>query len=154
MPRAGLIRLLVFMHDLAWVVPAIGLAYWLRFNLSAVPDSYAADLSVLLTAALVAHPLANAAFGLYRGVWRFASVPDLLVIGKAVAAGAGLALALTVAWNRLDGVPRSLVLLYPLLLAVMLAAPRLLYRHWVDRRRFRLGPVSYTHLTLPTIYSV
>lgn len=140
MPRAGLIRLLVFMHDLAWVVPAIGLAYWLRFNLGEVPESYAADLSVLLTAALVAHPLANAAFGLYRGVWRFASVPDLLVIVKAVAAGAGLALALSVAWNRLDGVPRSLLLLYPLLLAVMLAAPRLLYRHWVDRRRFRLGP--------------
>lgn len=139
-PGAGLIRLLVFVHDVAWVVPAIGLAYWLRFNLGAVPESYAADLSVLLLAALVAHPLANAAFGLYRGVWRFASVPDLLVIAKAVAAGAGLALALAVAWNRLEGVPRSLLLLYPLLLAVMLAAPRLLYRHWVDRRRFRLGP--------------
>ena len=37
-------------------------------------------------------------------------------------------------YNRLEGVPRSVMLLYPVLLAVLLGGPRLIYRYWKDSR--------------------
>jgi FlaA1/EpsC-like NDP-sugar epimerase len=48
--------------------------------------------------------------GLYRGLWRFASVPDLFNLAKAalfgmIAIGLGLFL-----YNRLDEVPRTVLL--------------------------------------------
>jgi len=37
-------------------------------------------------------------------------------------------------YNRLDGVPRSVLLLYPFVLALCLGMPRLMYRVWKDSR--------------------
>ena len=70
--------------------------------------------------------------GLYRGLWRFASLPDLGNIIRASLIGV---LAITLAlflFNRLEGVPRSVFLAYPFILTVMLGLPRLLYRLWKD----------------------
>src|SRR3546814_7457222 len=54
--------------------------------------------------------------GLYRGVWRFASLPDLLNILKASLAGLlAIVLALFL-YNSLELVPRSVLALYPILL--------------------------------------
>ena len=38
-------------------------------------------------------------------------------------------------YNRLDFVPRTVLVLYPLVLMGLLGAPRLLYRAWKDSRR-------------------
>ncbi len=68
--------------------------------------------------------------GLYKGVWRFASLPDLWNILRAAIVGTvaiGVALFL---YGRLEGVPRSVLLLYPFVLALFLGAPRLAYRFW------------------------
>jgi FlaA1/EpsC-like NDP-sugar epimerase len=71
--------------------------------------------------------------GLYRGLWRFASVPDLWNILKASVLGLfGIALGLFL-YNRLGTLPRSVLVLYPLVLVCLLGAPRLLYRAWKDR---------------------
>jgi len=72
--------------------------------------------------------------GLYKGLWRFASLPDLWNIAKAAVLGA-LAIAMTLAiYNRLETVPRTVLIVYPLVLALLLGAPRLLYRYWKDSR--------------------
>ncbi len=72
--------------------------------------------------------------GLYKGLWRFASLPDLWNIIRACVLGA-LAVALTLfLYNRLATVPRTVLALYPLVLAVLLGAPRLAYRYWKDSR--------------------
>jgi FlaA1/EpsC-like NDP-sugar epimerase len=71
--------------------------------------------------------------GLYRGLWRFASLPDLINIAKASVLGL---LAIVVGMfmiNRLDMVPRSALVLYPIVLIVLVGGPRLLYRGWKDR---------------------
>jgi FlaA1/EpsC-like NDP-sugar epimerase len=78
---------LVLGHDLAAAVLAWLGAYWLRFNLS-LPAEHLA--SALATLAWVA-PLQFAVFwgfGLYRGIWRFASLPDLKRILQAVGVAA------------------------------------------------------------------
>ena len=72
--------------------------------------------------------------GLYKGLWRFASLPDLWNIAKAAVLGA-LAIAMTLAiYNRLETVPRTVLVVYPLVLSVLLGTPRLLYRYWKDSR--------------------
>ena len=75
-------------------------------------------------------------FGLYRGVWRFASLPDLVRIIKAVAMGV-LVLALELFFiTRLQDVPRSILPLYGSTLVAVLGGPRLLYRCFKDHRLY------------------
>ncbi|MCC6439462.1 MAG: polysaccharide biosynthesis protein, partial [Rhodanobacteraceae bacterium] len=72
--------------------------------------------------------------GLYKGLWRFASLPDLWNILRAALLGA-LLIALTLfIYNRLATVPRTVLVVYPVCLAVMLGLPRLAYRYWKDNR--------------------
>ncbi|MDE2598250.1 MAG: polysaccharide biosynthesis protein [Rhodocyclaceae bacterium] len=80
--------------------------------------------------------------GLYRGIWRFASIPDLRRIGLSVGvASLAVPMALFMA-NRLQEVPRSALILNPLLLFLFMGASRFLYRAWKDGVLFsthRLG---------------
>jgi FlaA1/EpsC-like NDP-sugar epimerase len=72
--------------------------------------------------------------GLYRGLWRFASLPDLWNIARGGVLGAlAIALALFL-FTRLEGVPRAVLVLYPFALLVLLGGPRLAYRYWKDSR--------------------
>jgi FlaA1/EpsC-like NDP-sugar epimerase len=133
------------LHDLcaagvAWVV-----GYALRFNFDIPPGFVAAMWSNLLWTiplqAVIFH-----GFGLYRGIWRFASIPDLRRI--VLAAGtAGLAIpALLLMLQRLNDVPRSVLVLHPLLLVMIMGGSRFLYRAWKDGhlispRQFDAEPV-------------
>lgn len=127
-------RWAAFAHDLLMVPASWLTAYWLRFNLSAIPLEYRdTALSAILPIVLIE----GAVFwslGLYRGVWRFASLPDLERILKAVALGTLLSLLALFAINRLHGVPRSVPVLFALLQLLLLAGPRVLYRWLKDRR--------------------
>lgn len=126
-------RGLIVAHDLVMVPLAWLAAYWLRFNLERVPQPFwnaALHATVLV---LVIQGASFWYFGLYRGVWRFASLPDMVRILKAVSIGvvlSALALFLT---TRLASVPRSVFPLDALLLGGLLAGPRFLYR-WIKDR--------------------
>lgn len=69
--------------------------------------------------------------GLYRGLWRFASVADLINIFKASFIGL-LAIVVVFSYRRLDGIPMSVLVVYPFALSALLGTPRLLYRAWKD----------------------
>jgi len=87
--------------------------------------------------------------GLYRGVWRFASMPDLVNILKAAMIGLlAIMLVLFVFNRRLDQVPRSVLLLYPLLLTALLGMPRLVYRAWKDHQIARTDKAALRVLIL------
>lgn len=71
--------------------------------------------------------------GLYRGVWRFASLPDLFNIARAAVFGlCALVLAFLLA-GKLSTLPLQTMVLYVPGLAVLLGAPRLIYRAWKDQ---------------------
>jgi FlaA1/EpsC-like NDP-sugar epimerase len=72
-------------------------------------------------------------FGLYRGIWRFASIPDLVRIIKAVAAGLVVAATVSFILTRLQNVPRSVFILDGILLVLLLGGPRFVYRWFKDR---------------------
>jgi len=130
----------VFLHDMVMVPVAWMGAYWVRYNMGDIPDAALHRALLYLPFVIVTQTIIFRVFGLYRGVWRFASIPDLIRIGKAVAMGGlfvGLGLFLS---TRLYGVPRSVLPLYSVLLFLLLCGPRFLYRSWKDSRQYeRVG---------------
>ncbi len=126
-------RLAVVAHDMLMVWLAWTAVSMMRWSL--VPNPPPVSLfGVEVWIVLGAQGLIFWWTGLYKGLWRFASLPDLWNIAKAAVLGA-LAIAMALAlYNRLETVPRTVLIVYPLVLSVLLGTPRLLYRYWKDSR--------------------
>ena len=71
--------------------------------------------------------------GLYRGIWRFASLPDLFNIARAVTLTVAIFLPVMFVLTRLEALPRSTLLIDWFVLIALLGAPRLAYRLFKDR---------------------
>ncbi len=124
-------RLAVIAHDLFMVGIAFALAYLSRYNFSFQHLGWQPLLQMLALVITIQGAILWWT-RLYRGVWRFASIPDLWNIIRAAFLGAlAVSLALFI-YNRLDGVPRTSLLLYPVFLVFLLGSPRLIYRMWKD----------------------
>ncbi|MCC6201625.1 MAG: polysaccharide biosynthesis protein [Gammaproteobacteria bacterium] len=123
-----------FAHDLLIIPPAWLLAYWIRFDLGPIPGPFLETAVMTLPGIMLVQACANWAFGLYRGVWRFASVPDFKRIAKAVAVGVVCTVLLLFLVTRMEAVPRTVIPLYALLQIVFLGGSRLVYRSLKDRR--------------------
>ena len=131
--------LLAILHDLMAVATAWLIAYWLRFNLE-LPEPY--NQQALISALWVV-PLYGVIFfasGLYRGIWRFASLPDLQRIILAVGGGALAAAAMLLMLQFT--VPRSVLIISPVLLVMIMGGSRLAYRGWKERRLSALMPAG------------
>ncbi len=125
-------RFAIVVHDLGMVLLAWMAAYLIRHNF-ALPAIEWRPALYLLPVVAVAQGLVFWSIGLHRGLWRFASIPDLWNIIRAAVLGAlAVSLALFL-FNRLAGVPRVVLAVYPVLLILLLSAPRLAYRMWRDR---------------------
>src|SRR5574343_31773 len=130
--------LAAFAHDLVAAVLACMLAFALRFNFDIPSEFYASAWQSLFWVL----PLFGAlffAFGLYRGLWRFASLSDLQHLVAAVLTGALLTTA-AVVFLGLGPIPRSVLVLHPLLLALARWGSRFAYRSWKEHRLY--GPAK------------
>jgi len=122
-------------HDLLMIPVAWIGSYWLRFNLGAIPENVLDPALLYLLFVIPVQAIVFRVFGLYRGVWRFASMPDLLRIVKGVGVGIVLILALLFIVYRLESIPRTVPILYAVLLVFLLSAPRFLFR-WSKDSKF------------------
>ncbi len=123
----------IILHDILVAALAWLGAYWLRFNLEVPFEFRTAALSTLFWVV----PLQAAVFwrfGLYRGIWRFASLPDLKRIVIAVGIAALLIPLVLVLFRVHAVVPRSVLILDPLLLVIVMGGSRLAYRAWKEHR--------------------
>ena len=128
-------RIAVIGHDLAMVWLAWQLLHFVRYTIWV--DSPPLPLFSGTTAiVLVVQGLVFWKVGLYKGLWRFASVTDIGNIFRASFLGVA-AIVLVLAFRRLEGVPLSVLALYPIVLAAFLGLPRLVYRAWSDYRASR-----------------
>ncbi len=127
-----------FLHDLLMIPLAWFGAYWLRFNLGTIPPEFMRPALTWLPLVMVAQAGAFIYFQLYRGHWRFASLPDLIRIIKAVIVGAIIVVAAIFVTTRLQLIPRSVFPLYCVLLVGLLGFPRMVYR-WIKDRRLYIG---------------
>src|SRR5512132_4038334 len=126
---------LAFAHDVAAAGVAWLAMYWLRFNL----DQHVPYLTDMLWTLAWIMPLQGGiflAFGLYRGLWRFASVLDLQRIVLAAALGAVLVPLVVVMLHLQAIIPRSVLILYPIVLIFLMAGDRFAYRIWKEHRLY------------------
>lgn len=129
-------RMAVIAHDLAMVWVCWQGLHYLRYAMQ--PSSQPLPLfSSTILIVLVAQGLVSWRVGLYRGVWRFASVPDLFNIFKASLLGLLVIVVGLFFYSRLELVSRAVLLLYPFALSMLLGAPRLIFRAWKDHNRLQ-----------------
>ena len=129
--HALLPRVAVVAHDLVMVYVCWQVLHVLRY-LTRQETWPWLDFSPTLAWVLVAQGLVFWRVGLYRGLWRFASVPDLWNIFKAALWGLTAIILGLAVYNRLGSVPRSVLVSYPFVLTALLGLPRLAYRMWKD----------------------
>lgn len=125
-------RLLIVLHDLAMVAFVWIALRWLASAAGAPP---APSLAMELAIVIASQGLVLRLVGLYRGLWRFASLPDLANLVRAALLGVLLIVAVLFLIDKLDLVPRRVLFPYPVAIVVMLGMPRLLYRLWKDHRQ-------------------
>lgn len=126
-------RGMAFLHDVLMIPVAWLGAYMLRFNLEGVPDYFWRHALISLLLVVPVQALVFWAMGLYRGVWRFASLPDLIRISKAVLLGLVIGVLSLYLVLDFQGMPRSVPVLYGILLVMFLSLPRFVYRSIKDQ---------------------
>ncbi|MBI5429532.1 MAG: polysaccharide biosynthesis protein [Nitrosomonadales bacterium] len=126
---------LAVLHDAAAAALAWSFAYLLRFNFE-LPDSFIVELRQSLLLVVPLQLVIFWRFNLYRGIWRYASTTDLRRIFMAVMLSAA-AISLMFWMLRLDFViPRSVLVINPLLLILMMGGSRFAYRLWKEQRLY------------------
>lgn len=124
---------LAYLHDLVMTAVSFVLAFYLRVG----DEAFTIYLDVLYLGTPIMVVLAAAAFrtwGLYRGVWRYASAHDLVQVAKAVTILLLAFMLIMFLVNRLDPLPRSVPLIQWFVLLVLLTGPRFAYRFMKDGR--------------------
>jgi FlaA1/EpsC-like NDP-sugar epimerase len=133
LPKSQTRTALAILHDIAAVVVAWMLAYSLRFNFE-LPTNFAVEMQQTLLWVVPLQVVIFWMFGLYRGIWRYASLNDLRRIVLAVLLAS---LVIPFVWWMLRSafvVPRSVLVMNPLLLILFMGGSRLLYRMWKETR--------------------
>jgi FlaA1/EpsC-like NDP-sugar epimerase len=128
------LRAVVVVHDLLMIAAAWFAARTVITGLFATSAPVLQRLVLEISLVLLLQGFLQWRAGLYRGVWRFASLPDLSnLVRAAILGGASSALVLLVLRAPMD-VILSMVWVFPILLAFLLGVPRLLYRVFKDMR--------------------
>jgi len=124
--------LLAFLHDVATAPLSLVISLYLRLGSDVV--IYEPRLTAIYLAAFTL--IAGCVFlltGLYRGIWRYASLPDLFNIARAVTLTVAIFLAVMFVVTRLEALPRSTLFIDWFVLIALLGGPRLAYRLFKDR---------------------
>ena len=122
---------IAFGHDVFMAAISFGLSMGLRVGFDFAP----AQAAVLLpgTAVFAAiSALVFLGFRLYRGIWRYASMGDLLQLARAVSIIVIVFSLLMFLLIRLEGIPRSLPFINWFVLLALLGGPRFIYRLYKD----------------------
>jgi FlaA1/EpsC-like NDP-sugar epimerase len=129
--------MIAMIHDLVAAIMAWWLAYFFRFNFD-IPLDHMVALKQTLLWVIPIQVTVFFVYGLYRGIWRYASLPDLRRILLAVLT-ATVAVPLMLFLLQIPvGVPRSILLLDPILLLLMMCGSRLIYRIWKEGQLYGL----------------
>ena len=126
---------LALLHDITAAVIAWTAAYLLRFNFS-IPIVHFQHMMQLVLWVVLLQGTVFVVFGLYRGVWRFSSMSDLKLIILAIGSAAVLVAASLFMLSTSIVIPRSVLILDPILLMLMMGGSRLAYRAWKEHQQY------------------
>jgi len=112
-------------------VVLIVLAYWSAYAIKFEPFSnspawklFLRTLPVLVVVRLAAFLI----FGVYRGIWRYTSMDDLMTFAKAVAAGSIVSMTIVLFKFRFQGFSRAVFAIDALVMLLLLAGSRIAFR--------------------------
>ena len=119
-------------HDVAMAGASFALALMLRYGLDAFWERSSGFIveGMLLFAAVSA--LVFWRMRIYRGVWRYTALRDVVLVIQAVTLAALIFLPLLFLLTRLEAYPRSALFINWFILIALLAGPRVVYRAVLD----------------------
>jgi FlaA1/EpsC-like NDP-sugar epimerase len=117
------------------IAVAYTLAHLLRFDLT-IPEILRRTFWITLPAAIALQYAAFYVFKLTRGWWRYVGIADFLNAIKAALCGSGGLAAYIALFHRKSFFPRSVFIIYPVLVVGLSIGMRLIVRIW------RQGPVT------------
>ncbi|MGC2856139.1 polysaccharide biosynthesis protein [Novispirillum sp. DQ9] len=123
-----------YAHDVAMAGLAYGLALFLRVGTALFdhiePAQFALGGALFVAVAAVVFRTQ----GLYRGVWRYASLNDMAALMRAATLTILVYMPVMFLVSRLEGLPRSFLVIAWFVLIFLLGLPRFAYRLLKDRR--------------------
>jgi FlaA1/EpsC-like NDP-sugar epimerase len=138
-------RLLVFAVDVCLIVAAYFLAFIIRFDFTVPPvywDFFVKGLFIVLAI----KPAVFLISGLYKSLWRYASLQDAIEIFKVITVSSVMAVFVVMYMHYFSSFPRSIFLLDWFLLFFMITSSRLLWR--IYREQFYLPNLGKGRKTL------
>jgi len=123
---------LAVLHDAIAAVIAWSLAYLLRFNFE-LPHAFVAELKQTIAWVVLMQMVIFWRFNLYRGIWRYASTTDLRRIFLAVLFSAAVVPLMFLMLRMEFVLPRSVLVINPLLLILLMGGSRFVYRLWKEQ---------------------
>jgi len=124
-----------FLHDLVMAAISLPLSLWLRLG-DSMPalqgEGGLLEMTLLFVAVAGAVYLSQR---LYRGIWRYASVSDLVALVRAATLVILAFVPVLFLLTRLEDFPRSVLVINWFVLVALLGGPRFLYRMAKDRGR-------------------
>src|SRR6266852_6179223 len=112
-------------------VVLVVLAYWSAYAIKFEPFSDSPAWKLFLRTLPVLVVVRLAAFlvlGVYRGIWRYTSMDDLVAFAKAVAAGSIVSMLIILFKLRFQGFSRAVFLIDALVMLMLLAGSRMAFR--------------------------
>lgn len=124
-------KLPVLAFDILAIPLSWYIAFWLRYNMTPIPTRLiSTDSLTSLGILLIIQVSCYYYFKVYRGLWRFSSIDDVLRIIKSAITAIFLALPIFYLSSIIHTIPRSVMPLYTICLVSFLCGGRLLMRNY------------------------
>lgn len=140
LPKNSIIKFyksfIIFLADLLSTLAAVLLVIYINHEKSIETFSNYSQFLLETIIILGVQSFTNLRLGLYRGAWRFASIPDLIRIIQACISSTLILVFLNVFLKLHTALPLSTFPLFCLFSICLLSGPRLTYRWLKDNRKF------------------
>ena len=128
---------LAFCHDAVMLVLSWSITFLLFSQYQpSQNDSIVAGLSLVLAVAIPVQAIISTLFGMYQGLWRYASLPDVQRIVISVLAGSSATSLALWAGNWMYSLGFAHFFMQSLLLITLMAGSRISYRSWKEWRLY------------------
>ncbi len=139
----------ILLGDIFLAIVSIFAAYSIRLELISIFPTYQRSLLWMLGISVVVKPIVYFLFGMYRRIWRYASIRELVLIIISVTSASmvvALAMIALFASRAFYGFPRSVLIIDWLLSILLVGALRFSSRLLAELKARRMG---YRHGNLP-----
>ena len=140
---------LVYLHDIFVTAICFNLSIFLRLGseYNSIPNPILIYGTILIT---IVGAAVYRLTGLYKGIWRYASINDLTNIVKASSITIAVFLIMLFAITRLESFPRSVLFINWFVLIMSLSGSRAIYRLYKDKKFF-LKTISDNENSIPVL---